>query len=301
MQGHTFSASGFVILYSSMSKNFSIADRNGKIVPAEFEKFLLRNIMGYGFKGFSEDLLIIRKVDKWGCFDTTGHLAIPLVWDVLLDFNRGYGIGKQSNDFYIIDSRTLKENKIQIPEIIEMKHFQEGLAPFKNIKGLEGYIDTTGNIAIAPEFKQVGYFEGGLAWAKDIQGLIGFINTKGEWVIKPRFQAAGSYDKESGMAKVKYEDEWAYVNDRDDVIRFKISEITDDFHNGLAKGKLNDKFGFYNNKGEWVIGPNYEDARDFNSGYAAVRLNDLWGFMNKEGKWVIDPKFEAVKDAVLIR
>lgn len=49
-------------------------------------------------------------------------------------------------------------------------------------------------------------------------------------------------------------------------------EFSSGFQNGLAKVKSNGYFGFINTKGDFVIEPIFDDARSFYEGYAAVAI-----------------------------
>ncbi len=299
-----FSEDGFAVVYSSAREEYRVLDRFCHEIPTEITGFELKDIINYYPGQFNGGMLIVRNSNKWGAIDTSGRLIVQMKWESLLDFENKYGIGRMNNQFYIINARTQREIPLN-KEIIEMKSFHEGLAPTKFINGFEGYIDTSGNVAIKPQYLQVGYFEHGIAWAQASNGLIGYINRNGNWVIDSKFTSAKSMDHESGLARVEYEGRWLYVRMNGEVIDFGISEITDDFHNGLARGRKDELYGFYNNKGEWAILPRFVSARDFKNGYAAVSLNvgdkEIWGFIDTSGKYIIEPKFRSAKDAVVLK
>lgn len=62
--------------------------------------------------------------------------------------------------------------------------------------------------------------------------------------------------------------------------------------NGLAAVKKNGKWGFVNNKGEMKIEPQFEEARSFMSGFAAVKVDGKWGFANTAGTVVIESEYD---------
>ena len=67
----------------------------------------------------------------------------------------------------------------------------------------------------------------------------------------------------------------------------KTSDLQGDFKEGLAKIKKNGKWGFVNNKGEVIIKLNYDFVDDFSEGLAPVKQNGKYGYIDKTGKVII--------------
>ena len=72
-----------------------------------------------------------------------------------------------------------------------------------------GFVDTTGNVVIAPKYDEVSNFVDGLAKVR-ISRKWGLVDTKGNIVIKPTFVAI--YDFVDGKAKVLLEGEEYYMD-----------------------------------------------------------------------------------------
>lgn len=72
-----------------------------------------------------------------------------------------------------------------------------------------GFIDTTGNVIIAPKYNEVSNFSDGLAKVRLGQKW-GLVDTKGTIIIKPTFDAI--MDFVDGKAKVLIEGEEYYMN-----------------------------------------------------------------------------------------
>jgi hypothetical protein len=297
---YQFSEDGIAAAYHPKKNLYYLVNSKGQVLDTEIKNFFLKDAFGYGARGYFDGLVVVRMNKTWGCLDTAGKIAIPIKYDYLTEFHDGYGIGQIDNNFYIID-KTGKETLVENRYFTDIKHFSEHLAPFTIEDDTKGFIDEKGKIVIPAQYLEVGYFSGGLAWAKNYQKLIGFINHTGEWVIKPQFLAVKSFDPESGLARVKNSQGWAYTNIKGEIIYVNISETIDDFYEGLAKGKIGDLVGFYNNKGEWAIQPQFEGVRDFHNGFAAAKLNGLWGIVDREGKWTINPVFDGIRDVVKLK
>jgi len=297
---YEFSEDGFGVGYYPKKNQYLLINSKGEEISTEITGFLLKDIFGYAGKGFSDGLVVVKITNKWGCLNTAGKVAIPLKYDNLSEFNNGFAIAKINERFYIVD-HSGNEISVDDPNIKDIKEFSENLAPYTLLTGEKGFINTKGEKTIPAKFLSVGYFKNGLAWAKTKEELFGYLDKNGEWIIQPQFTAAKDFDGVSGLARVKKNEKWVYVNVKNEIVAFEISETTDDFSDGLAKGKKALLFGFYNNKGEWVIPPKFENVRDFKNGFAAAKLNDKWGIIDGKGNWVIEPKFSGIKDVISVK
>ncbi len=292
---YEFAENGLAPIYES--KQFIFINTKGEKIATEIEGFkLIEGFMGIGgLQGYNDGLVAVIKNKKWGFLNAEGKVVIELKYDMVSIFDDGYAVAKSGDNFFVIN-KTGEETKIEGEDLIDAKHFSEGLAPFTNSDKESGFIDTGGNIAIPAQFLTVGYFTDGLAWAKTSDKKVGYIDKNAEWVINPKFDAAKNFDPISGLARVKTNGKWAYVNKTDEIINMDDTESWGDFSEGLAKGKKGGKTGYYNNKGKWVIAPEYDGGRNFKNGFAAVNKDDKWGFINQSGEWVIEAKYAAVKD-----
>jgi WG containing repeat len=293
---YSFSEDGYALIYNKKEGYFFI-NTKGEKLQTEISKFKLKEVFGYGAKGFIDGFVAVFVDGKWGYINTNGELAIPAKYSKASIFKNGYAIAQIENDFYIIDNKG-NQKIVEISGIKEIKWFSEELAPFKNEQGLSGFLNSSGEIVIQPRFLSAGYFNKGLAWVKTKDKTIGYINEFGEWVIQPKFDRAHNFDSEAGLVKVMIYDEWVYANENGEIIRFSDSDYISEFYEGLAKGRKNDKLGFYNNKLEWVIQPQFDGVRNFKNGYAVVRIEDKWGVIDKQGNWIIQPTYAAIKDVV---
>ena len=292
---YEFAENGLAPIYES--KQFIFINIKGEKIATEIDGFkLIEGFIGIGgLEGYHEGLVAVTKNKKWGFLDANGKIAIELKYDLVSIFDDSYAVAKRGNDFFVIN-KAGEETKIMGEDLINAKHFSEGLAPFTNSDKMSGYIDVNGKAAIPAKFLTVGYFTDGLAWAKTSDKKVGYIDTKGEWVINAQFDAAKNFDPISGLARIKTDGKWAYVNKTGEIINMDDTESWGDFSEGLAKGKKAGKTGYYNNKSEWVIAPEYEGGRNFKNGFVAVKKDDKWGFINQSGEWIIEAKYDAVKD-----
>jgi hypothetical protein len=229
-----FSEDGLAAIYDANSKQFYFINLKGETLKTEITDFKLFEIFGFGIKGFENGFVPVKQNDKWGYLNTDGKLAIPIKYDKATQFNSDHAVTQNGGKYFILDKQG-KEIPVDIPLLTDLKPFSEQLAPFKTVEEKFGFIDVNGKVAIQAQYQGVGYFYAGLAWARKSDKTIGFINPKGEWVIQPQFVAAKDFDLESGLARVKVGDKWAYVNKTGEITYSKDSQITEDFSNGLAR------------------------------------------------------------------
>lgn len=201
----------------------------------------------------------------------------------------------KSNEFQvvIIDSEG-KQITVATPAF-SVRNFSEGLASIQTMDKKFGFIDLEGNLVIPSHFTAVGFFTDNLAWARDENGKVGFIDKSGSWAIKPEFDAVKSFDQISGMARVKKDDKWFYVNHAGKPLMVE-SDAYWDFSEGLAQGEKNGLRGYFDNEGKWVIEPKFQDAKKFENGQAAVKVNGKWGIIDKTEKWIMVAEFDVIKE-----
>lgn len=90
-------------------------------------------------------------------------------------------------------------------------------------------------------------------------------------------------------------EKWGFRDKHTDkvIIPLKYDAVWD-FSEGLAKVKLNDRWGFINKAGKEVVPLIYDEVCLFSEGLAKVKLHGKWGFIDKAGKEVIPLKYSYV-------
>jgi hypothetical protein len=275
--------------------NFVVLDRTGNLLNTEVPVRLYDD-HNYYKAYFSDGLLVTLHEGKFGCIDTGGRIAIRHKYYELTEFMGGYAIARIKRSFFVVDKKG-QEFSFKDSTAARFKPFHENRAAYMNKKDKWGFVDTEGNVAVAPQFNGVGNFHKGLAWARNEAGLIGYINPAGDWVIKPGFSAVKDFDAESGLALVK-ESTWMYINTSGEVHPFK-EEAKVSFSEGLVAVKKDGKFGYMNAGSEWICKPQFDSAWEFENGFAWVKQDGLWGVIDKQGAVVLKPQFEAVKGNVV--
>jgi hypothetical protein len=129
------------------------------------------------------------------------------------------------------------------PTYDKARDFSQGLAPVYMDKNW-GYINEQGEKVIDFQFKDAEVFSAnGLAPVKEKKW--GFIDKTGKWVIQPEYDITAGlsfsiFQKNlekgfiNGLARVKYNKEWGFLNDKGEVLGnkwYENAEIFDDVKN----------------------------------------------------------------------
>ncbi len=296
---YRFSPEGLAAIYDRDQRQYHFINLKNEKLAVEAAGFKIKDGLGFDVAGFKDGLALIKKGEKWGYINTMGKVVIEAKYDDGCDFDEGVAYVKLGGKYFIINKQGTEMPVAA--DATDVRDFTEGMAPYRAADKKFGFINAEGKVAIPAQFESVGYFKNGLAWAKINDGLLGYINPKGEWVIKPQFNSGKEFDKESGLARVKNGERWAYVNRQGEILDINDTDVWGDFSEGLCDGRKNGKKGFYDNKGNWVIAPQFDGVRDFKNGYAAAKMGDKWGLIDKTGKWILQPQFDGIKDMEIIK
>lgn len=310
---YRFTEDGWAAIYIKTQGGYFFINTKNERLPVEIEKFDLlkigaQEVMSYGYSmesfpliSFENGMCPVLLKGKWGFINTEGTVVHQPKYERVYSFNEGAAVAVNKKDYYILykDGTEIEV----LAEVIMLKTFSDGLAIFKDKSRLVGYLDKDGKVAIAPRFGSAGPFVDGLAWAKDIQtDKVGFINKLGKWAIKPKFDLASKFDSKAGLARVKMDGKWTYVNTEGEIVTLDIeTDIYSKFKDGLAKGEYKGKYGFYNNKGEWVIQPEHAAVGIYNDGYVPAEQKKRWGILDAKGNWVTEPTFEMIKEVISVK
>ncbi len=206
--------------------------------------------------------------------------------------------------------------------------FSEGLAvAMRKDEKVWGYIDTSGEFAIAPRFASgpndyVWSFQDGLARIK-VNGKFGYVDHSGAFVIKP--EIPDGIDFSGGFARVVMEGPCVYFPDggcgfanpqhvggskqqADTACKFTYIDKTGriitnarfdngrDSSEGLAPVMIGQQWGYIDKTGTLVVRAQFDDASPFSSGLARIQQHGLYGYADKSGAIKILPQFKYADD-----
>ena len=182
------------------------------------------------------------------------------------------------------------------PQYDEATSFSEDLAAVRQ-GSRWGYINRQGQMVIAPRFEQMpdAFHQGRALVVSDRE--TGFINPQGELVISLRRddgRVLGASPFSGGLARIQLDGETGFINPAgDSVIALQPNSI-EPFAEGLAAIRMDGKYGYIDPTGAVAIAPQFDQATAFAEGRAAVQINRRWGYIDRQGELVIAPQlFDA--------
>lgn len=286
-----FSPEGYAAVMDD-KKRYSFIDVNGKELVLPVSSYEIPSVMGLNMKGFSNGMANVIVNKKYGSVNTKGQWIHQPTYDKITPYNDEIAVAEKDTKFNI-----LTDNGEVYPcpsEVMDVKDFTEGMAPYKGKNDLFGFINKQGKAVIPAKYLSVGYFSKGLAWAKTVDQTIGFIDPTGNWVISPQFEAAKEFDIETGIAMVKKNGEWKLIQKNGQFVTADGATGFGEFNEGYGYAKKGNLVGFINPKGEWVIPANFDKVERMYSGFTNVKKGDFWGVVDKSGKTIIATIYQGV-------
>ncbi|KAB3534126.1 WG repeat-containing protein [Alkaliphilus pronyensis] len=72
-----------------------------------------------------------------------------------------------------------------------------------------------------------------------------------------------------------------------------------DFSGGLAAIKIDEKWGYIDSKGEVIIKPIYDEAHDFSDGLAMISMDSKLGCIDNQGNTIVKPIYDMVLPSLI--
>lgn len=123
-------------------------------------------------------------------------------------------------------------------------------------------------------------FSEGLAAVK-VEGKWGYINTEGTMVIEAIYDGANRFSE--GLAAVSKNGRWGYIDKNGETVIAFQYESTYAFSEGLAVYSEGLYYGYIDKTGNKVTPAIYSEASSFSGGVACVKKDSSYGFLNQAG------------------
>ena len=218
---------------------------------------------------FSDDLIAVKKNDKYGYMNRKGEIEIEPVYDSLFQFSEGM-------------ARVQLDNKW-------------------------GYINLNGEVVVSLDYWYANDFSEGYGHIcmseSDLQNPCidsGIVDKTGNLVIDSRnydYQIIGNV--KSGLISVKKDNKYGFIDiEGNVVIDFLYKNVSDFVNDYAVVVTMEDKKLLIGKDGEYVLDlTEYENAYIMDEDIIAVTLNDKIGFINFSGDTIADFKYELTNSA----
>lgn len=183
-------------------------------------------------------------------------------------------------------------NIIISPRFDEISSYlSNNLLRVKN-NGKYGIVNLKGEIIIPLQYDNIGYQIKNNLISVSVNRKFGFIDLDNKIIIPVEYDSVNEFSE--GVASVYIGKEGFYIdNTNKKVLKITTDRIwNNNFVNGLALIKSDNKFGYINIKGEIIIKSIYEEATMFDNKLALVTLNKKSGVINNKGKIIVPLIFD---------
>jgi len=142
-----------------------------------------------------------------------------------------------------------------------------------------GYIDTNGTVSIPAQYDAVSVFKEELALVNR-NDSVWFINKLNENVFNQSYEDAYGFD--AGVAPVKRNGRWKFINRQGQVISPDYEEINE-LSDGLYVLKVKGRYGALDRFGQNRVEARYDYLGNFSKGFAPYREAEKYGFVSLSG------------------
>jgi len=127
-------------------------------------------------------------------------------------------------------------------------------------------------------------------------GMNGFIDSNGNLRIANRYTEAKRF--EQGLAPIRLNGRWGYIDQAENLVIQPYYDEVWPMNNGMAVVNKGELFGVINNEGREVIGMNYQQIlHQKDKGYILVSADGKYGFADGKGSIVLTPTYSSIAEA----
>ena len=279
---------------SPVNEIFPIS-RNERYGYIKHQKDSLKLIFDFIYEyadNFYDSLSRVKIGGKYGFINLKNQFVIHPKFDYAEIFKDGKSIVKINDSFGIISSA---DTFILKPEYTAIGEYKDSLILIAQ-GDKYGFADDSGRIRIpliydyTNESIRKSYFINKLALVRK-KSKYGIIDNMNEVVIPFKYSELKYAGGEIIPAKLK---NWGFISlENKNISRFIFDE-TYNFSEGLAKVKLDDLYGFIDSSGNITIENKYQQASDFKNGISIIKRNNKYGILDQNGVEITFPVFDKV-------
>nr|MBP6697673.1 WG repeat-containing protein [Flavobacteriales bacterium] len=150
-----FTESGYAAVNDPATKKGGFIDTKGERLKTEVSDFeLIGGLFQTDVQGFACGLAPVKVSEKWGFMNTEGKLAVPAKYDKVDAFDGCHTVVEIAKKKYILSSDG-KEAPIADANVVDVKSFVEGLAPFVTADKKHGFMDGDQKVVIPAQYMGV--------------------------------------------------------------------------------------------------------------------------------------------------
>ena len=231
--------------------------------------------------------------EMWGYIDAKGQFVIQPMFDQVNGFSCGYAKVILNGETKFID----KKGKIQPTMSYDMAtDFYHNYSTILLDERM-GLLGTNMSLAIQPFYSALGLMgdNGLIAAQMGDDDKYQYINTKGDIKIAPMFDSADDFN--DGVAIIALGGKYGVINSKGDfTIQPTYKHRLWNMGTGLVGFNDNDKMGFMDANGNMIVAAIYNNLGVVSEGMIQCQSKTKWGFLDTKGNVVIPELYQSAYD-----
>lgn len=260
---------------------------------------------------------------RWGFVDYDGNETVPPIYSEVSDFDESghakfskLSKNKKQFQYGLMDL----SGNITIPPKYESLGKCQNQRIWAMKKEKVGFLTCTGKEVLPLKYETVIPFSEGIAAYKNRKGLFQYIDVDGDKLFKTNYQVASKF--RNGTAVVQENDNWYFIdkNGKKTVGPLPYNSVSS-YQDGLYAVKSGDLKGRINQKGDVIIpvefqalhmqrreryftevrksenGSTTEFKSNFDPSFVYAKKDGKWGLLDTSGKTILPIKFSDIENS----
>jgi hypothetical protein len=175
--------------------------------------------------------------------------------------------------------------------------FADGLCPV-SLQGQWGFVESSGRFRVTPQYRAAAQFGEGFAYVLDMRGENGFIDTTGTQQIRiQKCAGATPFTENKTIVRFVRKNQTYFSVYTRFGHRLTREEFTAalPFCHGAAPVKVGHHWGLINFSGRYLVRPTYFHMSAFQDGVSIVQHSSTFGIYTLGGTQLLPPEYDAIK------
>lgn len=273
----------------------------------EAGQFVIQPAFDQAWDFEADGLAIVRLDGKSGLINKDGEQVVAPIWDRIAPANdalvRVLFLGPAGQ---VVDG----EGKLLFSEPLVTGNFRNGLAPYRTVDNLYGYVNRAGEVVIPAQYRAANLFQDGTAIVQVTKATYAVIDTAGKQLCEFDASSAVSLSENLVAFREILSSRWGYASVTNQVALPARYGSAGPFREGLAVVSAGAPYergsmGLINTRGEFVIPAEYEYLEPLGAGlYAAAEPAEFpkppegfaaMALLTREGRRLTDFRYYNVQ------
>ena len=247
----------------------------------------------------SEGLIAVKRKNRWGYVDTTGHEVIACQYlsagafrqgRASVDFTEGQGVIDRQG-MWKIQPLTRNGTHLQLARVHDDLYVFH-TDPRQYEPARYGLVDSHGQERYVTHHTLID--NGSSVWERSAEGKYGLVSYTGQRLLETKYDTISALQQ--GKVYTFSKEGQSGILDKNGRKLVGLDNNFEELHplkDEFLGVKIDGKFGFVDVLGRLRIANRYDSVTHFHHGMAAVKVLGRWGYINKSERIIVQPRFEG--------